>query len=471
MMRVVSVLLCLLFVVSGCSLAPQKRPDQLAFPALEFDFPTVERYQLDNGLQLAVLPDHELPLVEISVLVSGGRLYDPADKAGLSTLLAMTLESGGAGDKTPRQFEETLERLAADFAVEGDTYVTRLRLSVRQEDLQQGLKLLADVLLRPRFDGDRFELARRQMVEGIRRQDDHPSSIAGRILAGSVYGDHPFGRSATRASVEKISRADLVAYHHRFFHPDQVWMAVSGDVETAQLLALLEDVLAPWDSVSSAGYPLPATPQGADTQILLIDKDLPQTTILMGHPGIDKDNPDLFALKVANYILGGGGFNARLMREIRSNRGLAYSVYSHFQVGRRLPELFIVSSETKTESTAEVVNIIRQQIDRLRSERVSEAELTLAKQSLINSFVFAFDKPHAVASRQMRLEFYNYPPDYLESYRDHVAAVDAEDVLRAAQRYLRPDLLQIVLVGRADEIGLQFVDSTVPVGRVEPPTP
>jgi zinc protease len=167
----------------------------------------------------------------------------------------------------------------------------------------------------------------------------------------------------------------------------------------------------------------------------------------MGHPGISKDNPDVFALQVANYILGGGGFNSRMMREVRSDRGLAYSVYSYFQVGRRLPGLFIVSSETKCQSTVEVVTLLQQLICQIRDEPVSAAELDLAKESLINSFVFAFANSHSVVNRKVRLDYYGYPKDYLETYRQRIADVTIADVQRVARQYLHPDALQIVLVG------------------------
>jgi zinc protease len=199
---------------------------------------------------------------------------------------------------------------------------------------------------------------------------------------------------------------------------------------------------------------------------LIADKKIPQTSIRMGHPGISKDNPDYFALQVANYILGGGGFNSRMMREVRSNRGLAYSVYSYFQAGRRLPELFVASSETKTASTVEVVALMRQLMQQMIDEPVTEKELQLAKQSLINSFVFAFADSHSVISRKVRLDFYDYPQGYLETYQEKVAAVTVADVQRVAATYLHPDLLQIVLVGDSDAFAAQANSLGLPMETI-----
>ncbi len=167
----------------------------------------------------------------------------------------------------------------------------------------------------------------------------------------------------------------------------------------------------------------------------------------MGDLGIDKNAPDLFDALVLDFILGGGGFNSRLMRQIRSDRGLAYSVYSHFQVGRRLPGLFWVGCETRADATVEVIRLIHAIIEDLRENRVSESELRLAQESLINSFVFAFDDRHAVVAREARLDFYDYPADYLRTYRDRIAAVTPEGVLAAARRRLDPQRFTIVLVG------------------------
>ena len=267
--------------------------------------------------------------------------------------------------------------------------------------------------------------------------------------------------------VEIISREDLLSLQQRYFRPDNIWLAASGDVGRSELLGLLQENFSQWTAAGLPELVLPALPQAPAGRILLADKKIPQTSITMGHLGINKDNPDLFALQVANYILGGGGFNSRMMREVRSNRGLAYSVYSYFQIGRRLPELFIASSETKTESTIEVVNLMRQLMQQMIAEPVTEKELQLAKQSLINSFVFAFTDSHSVISRKVRLDFYTYPKNYLEDYQQKIAAVTVADVQRVAATYLHPDQLQIVLVGDSDVFAAQLGSLGLPTETIE----
>jgi zinc protease len=460
----------LILLLAGCSPSlptQQVRPDQLTFPELQFVFPDVEKRQLANGMKLFLKEDHELPLVEMTLMIGGGSILDPMAKTGLSSLFAAVLETGGAGDLPPLALETELEAMAAELSVSSSAYGYSIDMSIHQQDLQRGIEILADLLRQPRFDMERLELARKQLLESIRRKNDDPASIASRLLAEAVYPQHPFGSTPQEESVEKFNRDDLLQLHQRYFKPNNLWLAVSGSVTADALTDLLNRHFADWPSAGFTTDTLPPLPPVPDSRILIADKDIPQTSIMLGHPGINKDNPDLFALRVANYILGGGGFNSRLMQEIRSNRGLAYSVYSYFQVGRRLPELFIVSGETKNESTAEVIELMRQQMERIRLEPVSDAELDLAKQSLINSFVFAFNNTHSIVSRKVRLEYYDYPPDYLESYRDKIAAVTVADVQRVARTYLHPDRLQIVLVGDSSKYLDAIKSFGMPVEKVE----
>jgi zinc protease len=249
--------------------------------------------------------------------------------------------------------------------------------------------------------------------------------------------------------------------------PENVWVAVSGAVDRNELVSLLDKNFSAWNAPVQTLLDIPSLPEPPTGRFHVVHKEIPQTTILLGHPGINKDNPDMFALRVANYILGGGGFNSRMMREIRSNRGLAYSVYSYFKIGRRLPELFVVSSETKCPTTAEVLTVMKQLMRQIREEPVTEAELELAKKSLINSFVFAFNDTHSIVSRKVRLDFFDYPEGFLETYREKLAAVTVEDVQRVAREYLQPEQLQIVLVGNKNAFVDDLPSFGMPVEEVQ----
>ncbi len=436
-------------LLAGClpSTDRSRRPEQLTFAPLEFELPTIERVELPNGIRLYLKEDHELPLVQVTAMLGAGSLRVPAGKEGLAELHAGLLRSGGAGDLEPAAFDERLALRAIDLEASADSYTLSIGLSARSNDLATGLAALRDMLLRPRFDSRRLELLRRQTIEGIRRRNDEPSSVARRTLWRHLYPGHPLGREATVASVSAIDREDIVRFHRSFVAPDNLWLAISGDFDRRQLLDLIGRLFGGWRAPRVKLPPVPPLAASDPPAIWVADKAIPQTTILFGEVGLSKDNPDVYAVRVMNFILGGGGFNSRLMREVRSNRGLAYSVYSYYQIGRLLPGPFIAGCETKTASTAEVVRLMRRLMRQMRDEPVSQEELRLAKQSLINSFVFAFENLHDIVARQMRLDFYGYPPDYLARYRERLAAVTVEDVQRVARRYLHPDRQLLVLVG------------------------
>ncbi len=445
-------LLLMLTACSASTLPQQVRPDALSFPELEFEFPQVEHLTLDNGIEVYLRSDHDLPLVEMTTMIGGGSIYDPAELTGLSDLFVAGLQTGGAGERSPQELEETLENMAADLAVTSSSYAYTIDMSMRRQDLVQSVDILADILREPKFEQQRIEVARQGLIEGVRRRNDDPGSIAGRTLAQSIYRDHPFGRVAKKTTLAQIQREDLLRLHQTYFQPNNTSIAVSGDISLDELKTLLVQSMGGWETTGLPNLVPPALPEMAQKGgISIADKDIPQTTIMIGQPGIDKNNPDAMTLKVANYILGGGGFNSRMMREIRSNRGLTYSVYSYFQIGRLLPELFIAKCETKCDSTLEVVSLMRAQMQEMIDMPVSDSEIQTAKESLINSFVFAFNNSHSIVTRKQRLDFYDYPPDYMQSYRQKIADVTTEDVQRVAKKYLRPDQLQIVLVGRRND--------------------
>jgi len=471
MVRNILNLLVVLFLLAGCA-APvpesttAQRPDHLTFPPLTFTVPHPDVVTLDNGVRLYLMEDHELPLVDVTAMVDGGAILDPADKTGLTDLFAEVLRSGGAGPYSPTQFDDRLEQIAAELGVQGDTYSVTSHLSIPSQELATGLELLVEMLRHPTLAEDKLELARRRAQEGVRRQNDEPRSVAQRELLATIYPDHPLGRVPTMESVANIDRADLLQLHRKNFVPNNLWLAVSGDFNRDELLSLLQHDLGDWARADVAQASVPPLNAEEPAEVLVTAKDLSQTAIMMGHLGVDKDNPDLYALRVMNYILGGGGFNSRLMREIRSNRGLAYSVYSYFQLGRRLPGAFLAGCETKNSTAMQAVELMRGIMDDIRREPVSVKELQLAKESLINSFVFAFTTSHDVVSQAMRLDYFGYPPGYLESYRDRLAAVTVEDVQRVAQQYLQPDKLKIVLVGNPAQFDAPPQELGLPVKEV-----
>lgn len=464
------VLCCSLVAVlllTGCMNQPLRDVEQLHYPSLDFQLPAVDRVVLDNGIHLYLKEDKELPLVQMTAMIGSGAMCTPAGKAGFAGLFGATWRSGGAGDRGPEELDEYLDQLAADLSASLGPYSAELDLSLRTQDLQKGVALLADMLRRPAFAEKRLELARLQAQEAVRRQNDNPGSISRRLLMAALYSGHYLGQVATRETLAAITRQDLVNFQQAYFTPGNLWIAVSGDFDRQELVGMLNSSFGDWDQREVLQQPLPPVSRPQSGSIQLVARELPQTTIVVGDLGLTKDHPGQYAASVLNYILGGGGFNSRLMREIRSNRGLAYSAYSYFQVGRRLPGPFVAGTETKTASVIPALLLTREIMDNLRHNLVSEEELKLAKESLINSFVFGFENTHSVVSRQMSQDFFGYPEDYLARYRERVAAVTAVDVQRAAREYIDPFRQQIVLVGDVAGLAGELETFHLPIKEVD----
>ena len=361
MLRTLYVLLIVIFIgLTSCSSVQTTHvhPDELVFSPLELVVPDIDPILLPNGVRLYLSENRELPMIKMTGMIGTGSVNLPEARDGQGALFAMLLAEGGAGGRDPVALEERLEDLAINLNVDGSPYATTLSLSMLSEDLNSGLGVFDDVLRRPQFNSDRLDLLRRQFIEGLRRQDDNPQSIANRAFNAAVYGDHPFGRTPTVESVNRVARDHLVSFHQKYFVPDNFWLAISGDFDRQDIEHKIRTLFADWEPVGYEPATIPELPEPPAPEIWLSDKDIPQSTVMIGGIGISKDNPDMLSIRVMNAILGGSGFNSGLMREIRSNRGLAYSVYSYYMIGRKLPGSFIASGESKNASAMLMTTLI-----------------------------------------------------------------------------------------------------------------
>lgn len=445
-------LLPLLALLSGAPVLaaepPKADPRTMTFPPLKFEVPKTERVKLSNGMTVHMLPDRELPLVNMTAYLNAGSIYEPAGKAGLAGIAGAVMRSGGTRDLTPEALDAELEFMASSVESSIGSDAGNVSLSCIRRNLPRTLELFAQVMITPAFREERVELARKRTIEALRRQNDDSKAIADRELQKALYPNHPLGRVPTVETVKAITRDDLVAFHKRFYHPNNVILAVSGDFDKKELIPLLEKVFAGWKPEEIAFPAVPEPAKEVKPAVLLAKKEVNQSAIRLGHLGIDKSNPDLYAIRVMDYILG-GGFTSRLMTEVRSNQGLAYNVHASFDVGRRFIGTFEAETETKSESTVKAISLMRDIIAGMTKEPVSDAELVLAKEAIVNSFIFGFARADAVANQRARLEFYGYPEGYLENYRENIARVTKDGILRVARKYLHPDGMVIVVVGDA----------------------
>lgn len=444
--------LCLIIVSITSALAGEPalaNPRSMRFPELRFEIPKAERVVLECGMPVYLLRDTELPIINMTAMVRTGSVYDPAGKSGLADMTGTVMRSGGAGGLSPEKMDDELEFMASAVESSIGRDMGTVSLTALTKNLDRTLKIFRDVLLNPDLSEKRIDIARKHAVEGLRRQNDDPKEIAGREIGRAIYAGHPLGIVPTYESIASITRKDMLDFHNRFYRLDNMILTVSGDFDRSNLLKNLNAIFGQSTKKTALVMPeIPQPQQQFQAEVLYAEKDVNQTVIRMGHLGLTKDNPDIYAVRILDYILG-GSFTSRLTMEIRTNQGLAYSVGSHFDIGRRFTGNFIAETETKAESTIKAIGLIKEIITGMTKEPVSDQELKAAREYMINSFMFGFTSPASIVSQRARLEYYGYPDNYLEKYRDNIARVSKEDVLNVARKYLKPDYFKLVVVGDA----------------------
>jgi zinc protease len=430
-------------------------PRDLKYTTLTFTPPKREPYRhvLANGVVVYLVEDHDLPLINISTLVRTGTYLDPAGKEGLAALTGAQMRLGGTASKSAEEFDEAAAFLAANInngigALQGNAGINLLA-----KDIDQGLALYFDMLRNPRFQEDRIKLAKSQLLQNMERRNDSTEAIEDREWARLVYGANHFSaKLSTKASIESITREDMIEFHQKYYQPGGFIFAVSGDFNTKEMIGKLEAAMKGWPLNKSVPE-VPKTPYTSVAGVYAVNKaDVNQGRVSIGHIGAMRDNPDYYALTIMNDILGGGGFTSRITSRVRSDEGLAYSAESSYGFGIYNPGIFRASFQSKNPTTSQALEIVMEEINRLRTTKVTAEELETAKNFLIEVFPRNFSTAAQIAGIFAQDEFTKRAPDYWTSYRDRVRAVTADDVQRVAQKYLQPDKLVVLVVGNIDEI-------------------
>jgi zinc protease len=430
----------------------------------EIKLPPIKKTNLDNGLNLIVIEHHELPVVAFRMIIKSGSACDPADKAGLADLTAGLLRKG-TQTRTATQIAEEIDFVGGSLGAGSGLDATYATCQVLTKHLDVGLELLADVILNPTFTDDEIERLRKQTLNSIKQQKIDPGTVAEKKFREFLFGDHPYGRPSegTEESIMTITREDIVNFHKMHFVPNNVILAVVGDVNTEDAIKKVKAKFSQWAAAEILTSSMAQAPPIEGSQIRLVDKpDLTQTYIKLGHLGIERKNPDYFAVRVMNFILGGGDFSSRLMDQVRSKRGLTYGIDSDFDSDKQ-QGAFVVGTFTNNDSTAAAISAIINEIVKIRTDGVTDKELEDTKSFYNGYFPLQFETPSQIATQILNVEFYDLGESYLRDYRKNISAVTKDDVLRVAQKYLDPKNLKLVVVSKAQDVKT----SLEPMGKVE----
>ena len=429
----------------------------------------LHRAQLDNGVSVLILEDHSLPRLALGVITRRGAGSESLAQAGLASL-TLDVMKRGAGTRDALALARTVEEMGAALSAGAGWDSASVGVAGLSEDSERLFDVLTDVVRRPRFDPGEVARARAEQLAGFEQEKDEPQALAGKQLARVLYGGHRYGVSADGepASVAKLDARALRAFHARLFTPDQSIVYVVGDVTADAALAQVRAHFGSWPASSGLERGTPAPdPTPASRRVVIVNRaDLAQASLVIGHEGISRRDPGRIAADQMNTIFGGGGFLSRLMTRVRADEGLAYSIGSGFAL-RWYPGPFVVSTSTRVAEAGRVVEITLAQMDAMRSEPPTAAELRLVKSFSAGRFVLGLETSSAIAGSLVDLDVYGLPPDSLDTYRTRVQAVTQDDVATAASRLLHPDRVAIIAVGPAASLRPQL-ERFGPVEVVEP---
>lgn len=404
-----------------------------------------------GGLTAWLVEDHSIPFTALELRFRSGARLDTADKAGATNLMVGLLEEGAA-DRDARAFARATEELAASFSYDLSDDFVSVSAKFLTENRDQAIALLRDSLIQPRFDADAIERVRQQVLSGILSDQKSPRDIASVAFRALVYGDHPYARikTGTIQTVTALTQDDLRAAHQNALTRDKVYISAVGDISPQDLSALVDELLG---ALPKSG---PALPSAAELNlpggVHVTEFETPQSIALFAQPGIKQEDPDFFAAYVLDLILGGGGFESRLMHEVREKRGLTYGIYSYL-ADKDGSQMWMGSVASGNERIGQAIQVIRDEWQKLLDHGVTEQELQDAKTYLTGAYPLRFDGNDNIAQILVGMQVSAMPIDYITTRNDKVNAVTLADVQRVAKRLIDPDKLTFVVVGQPKGLG------------------
>jgi zinc protease len=433
------------------------------------------RIQLSNGMVIFLQEDHELPLVDGVARIRGGSVNEPASKTGLVDIYSEVWRTGGTKSETGDQLDDYLEVRAAKVETGGGPDSTTISFSCLKGDLADVFKVFVDVLRNPEFRDDKIDIAKKGAEDSISRRNDDVETIAHREAVKLAYGaDNPYARVPEYATVDAVTRQDLIDWHGKYVHPNNIILGISGDFDAAAMESKLRAAFDSWQK----GPTLPKNDikfSPAKPGYYLVSKeDVNQSNIRMVGLGVTRDNPDYYAISVFNEAYG-GGFSSRLFNDIRTKRGLAYGVGGGIGANFGHPGILQISMGTKSRTTIEAIHAVDENIQNLAKDPITDDEIRRAKDAILNAFIFRLDSPDKILAERMTYEYYGYPPDWLDKYEGEIKKVTSAEVNRVAAKYLHENQLAVLVVGNTKEFDkplsslgpVKEIDITIPPPREE----
>ncbi len=428
---------------------PSERPPR-PLPARDVNFPPYEMRTLPNGMQVIIVLHHEQPAVSMRLLVRAGSVQDLPGKAGVANLAASLLDQGTTS-KTAQQIADQIDFIGGALGAGSGSDLSFVNVIVMKDSFDVGIDLLADVARNPAFAPEEIERQKQQVISNLRVNQGDPDYIASVLFDRLVYGFHPYGlpNSGTPETLAAITRTDLQAYHRRNFVPNNMILAIVGDVTSPEAFAAAQRVFGGWPRGEIEPLKI-VEPPAPTRRIVIVDKpDAVQTEIRVGQLAIPRKHQDYLTWDLAVKILGGEGAN-RLHRVLRSERGLTYGAAADTEARKQAGD-FVAETDTRTETTGEALRLMVDEISKLQRDRVFERELADAQAYLAGSFPLTIETPNEIATQVLNVVFYDLPVEEIGTFRERVQRVTPDDILRVARFYVRPDRLSIVLVGNAAE--------------------
>jgi zinc protease len=469
-----AVLLCVTIFPTSYLGAQASDWKQVPIPQLPAFKPTQpKRIQLSNGMVIFLQEDHELPLIEGTARIRGGSVSEPASKVGLVDIYSEVWRTGGTKSQTGDQLDDFLEVRAAKVETGPGPDSTSINFSCLKGDLDDVFKVFVDVLEHPEFRADKLDIAQKAEEDSISRRNDDVGSIAHRESIKLAYGpNNPYASEPEYATIGAVTRQDLIDWHGKYVHPNNIILGITGDFESAAMEARLRAAFDSWPKGPALPKPEIKYEPAKPGYYLVSKEDVNQSNIRMVTLGTTRANPDYYAISVFNEAFG-GGFSSRLFNDIRTQRALAYGVGGGIGTNFGHPGVLQISLGTKSQSTVEAIQATFEDIDGLSKHPITDDEIQRAKDAILNAFIFRLDSPDKILAERMTYEFYGYPADWLDKYQTEVKKVTAAEVNRVAAKYMHKDQLAVLVIGNTKDFDkpLSSLGSVKEIDITIPPPP